>query len=63
YVVRFECRLFQILKANTRLPRTGEKVIVRVRPGRSLSILREEKTLLVEELPLQKKGLSDSHAA
>ncbi|MDR2658696.1 MAG: hypothetical protein LBC27_01735, partial [Spirochaetaceae bacterium] len=63
YVVRFECRLFQILKTDTRLPRTGEKVIVRVRPDGSLSILWKEKTLLVEELPLPKKGLSDSHAA
>jgi hypothetical protein len=63
YVIRFECRLFQILKTNTRLPRTGKKVIVRVRPGGSLSILREEKALLVEESPLPKKGLSDSHAA
>jgi hypothetical protein len=41
---------------STRLPRTGKKVIVRVRPGRSLSILREEKILLVEELPLPKKA-------
>jgi hypothetical protein len=31
YVVRFECRLFQILKAGKVLPRTGDKVVVRIR--------------------------------
>ncbi|MDR1467833.1 MAG: hypothetical protein LBT00_00920 [Spirochaetaceae bacterium] len=31
YVVRFECRLFQILKAGKVLPRAGDKVVVRIR--------------------------------
>jgi hypothetical protein len=37
------------------LPLTGEKVVVRVRPDGSLSILWKEKILLVEELPPPKK--------
>jgi hypothetical protein len=63
YVVRFECRLFQILKANKVLPRPKDKVIVRIRLGDSLSILWKGKPLLVEELPLTKKGQSDTDAA
>jgi hypothetical protein len=63
YVVRFECRLFQILKSNKDLPRPGGKVIVRLRLDSSLSILWKGKCLFVEELPLPKKGQSDPHAA
>jgi hypothetical protein len=63
YAVRFECRLFQILKTNTHLPRPGDKVIVRIRLDGSLSILWQGKPLLVEEIQISKQGRSNSHAA
>jgi hypothetical protein len=56
YVVRFECRLFQILKANKSLPRPKEKVMVRIRLDGSLSILWKGKILLVEELSKSEQG-------
>jgi hypothetical protein len=63
YVVRFECRLFQIRKTNKTLPRPQDKVIVRIRLDRSLSILWKGKALLVEEIKISPKGQSDSPAA
>jgi hypothetical protein len=63
YVVRFECRLFQIGKANKALPRPKDKVIMRIRLDGSLSILWKGKPLLVEEIPINKKGQSDTDAA
>jgi hypothetical protein len=39
YVVRFECRLFQILKTSKILPRPKDTVVVRIRLDGSLSIL------------------------
>ncbi|MDR0639176.1 MAG: hypothetical protein LBG27_09835 [Spirochaetaceae bacterium] len=63
YVVRFECRLFQILKTGKVLPRTGDKVIVRVGLDGSLSIFWKGKPLLAEEIKTPKKGRSDSYAA
>jgi hypothetical protein len=63
YVVRFECRMFQILKVNKVLPRPKDKVIVRIRLDEGLSILWKGKTLLVKEIPNNKKGQSDSDAA
>jgi hypothetical protein len=48
YVVRFECRFFQILRTSKVLPRTGDKVTVRVRLDGSISILRKGKPLLNE---------------
>jgi transposase len=63
YVVRFECRLFQICKTNKTFPRPHDKVTVRIRLEGSLSILWNGKALLIEELKISKKGQSDSHAA
>jgi hypothetical protein len=56
-VVRFECRLFQILKAGKVLPRAGDKVVVRIRLDGSLSILRKGKPLLIEEIKYLKKAM------
>jgi hypothetical protein len=50
YVVRFENRLFQILKANNILPRTKDKVLVRVRLDGTLSIIWKDKKLFVKEI-------------
>jgi hypothetical protein len=55
YADRFECRLFQIPATSKALPRTKDKVIVRIRLDGSLGILRKGKILLVEELPKQNK--------
>jgi transposase len=51
FIVRFQARLFQILKTNKMLPRTGDKVIVRVRLDNSVHILWKDKPLLVKEIP------------
>jgi hypothetical protein len=50
YVVRFEKRLFQILKGNKVLPRPKDKVVVRVLLDGSLSIIWKGNKLLVKEL-------------
>jgi hypothetical protein len=63
YMVRFECRLFQILKTNKILPRPKDQVMVRIRLDGSLSILWKGKALLVEEIKISQKGQSDSPAA
>jgi transposase len=42
YTVRFECRLFQILKTNKSLPRPRDRVILRIRLDGSLTILWKE---------------------
>jgi len=51
YIVRFQTRLFQILKANKPLPRTEDKVLVRVTLDNSVHILWKDKVLLVKEIP------------
>jgi hypothetical protein len=56
YVVRFECRLFQILKTNKSLPRPKDKVMARIRLDGSLSILWKGKSLLIEEFPKSEQG-------
>jgi hypothetical protein len=63
YVVRFECRLFQILKTNKTLPRPKDKVIVRVGLDGTCAIVRKGKPLLFEEIQIPKKGRLDSRAA
>jgi hypothetical protein len=63
YAVRFECRLFQVLKTNKILPGPKDKVVVRIRLDGSLSILWQGKPLLVEEIRISAQGRSDSHAA
>jgi len=50
YVVRFEKRLFQILKSNKTLPRPRDKVLIRILLDGSLSIIWKETKLLVKEL-------------
>jgi len=50
YVVRFETRLFQILKTKNPLPRPKDKVLVRIRLDGSLSVLWKNTILLVKEL-------------
>jgi hypothetical protein len=50
YVIRFETRLFQILKSKNPLPRPKDKVLVRIRLDGSISIMWKETKLLVKEL-------------
>ena len=51
YVIRFETRLFQILKTKTPLPRPKDKVTVRIAvDDGSLTVLWKESKLLVKEL-------------
>jgi hypothetical protein len=50
YVIRFETRLFQILKTKNPLPRPKDKVLVRIRLDGSISIMWKEAKLLVKEL-------------
>ncbi|MDR1904211.1 MAG: hypothetical protein LBQ88_18250 [Treponema sp.] len=63
YVVRFECRLFQILKTNKTLPRPKDRVIVRIGLDGTYALVWNGKPLLVKELQMPKNGQSDSHAA
>jgi len=51
YIVRFEARLFQILESNKPLPRTEDKVIVRVKLDNSVHIIWKDKLLQVKEIP------------
>ena len=51
YIIRFETRLFQILDTNKMLPRTKDKVLVRVKLDNSIQILWKDKPLLVKEIP------------
>jgi hypothetical protein len=50
YIIRFETRLFQILDTNKTLPRTKDKVLVRVKLDYSIQILWKDKPLLVKEI-------------
>ena len=50
FIVRFETRLFQILELNKPLPRTEDKVIVRVRLDNSVHIIWKDKPLKVKEI-------------
>ena len=50
YVIRFEPRLFQILKTEKALLHPKDKVLVRIRLDGSISILWKETKLLVKEL-------------
>jgi len=51
FIVRFETRLFQILETNKPLPRTEDKVLVRIKLDKSVHILWKDKLLLVKEIP------------
>jgi hypothetical protein len=50
YVIRFENRLFQIIKTKTPLPRPKDKVLVRIRLDGSVRIMWKNAKLLVKEL-------------
>jgi hypothetical protein len=50
YIVRFECRLFQIMPEAKPKPRPGDAVLVRVRLDYSVHILWKNKPLLVKEI-------------
>jgi hypothetical protein len=50
YVIRFETRLFQILKSNKALPRPRDKVTIRVALDGNLTVLWKDTKLLVKEL-------------
>jgi transposase len=50
YIIRFETRLFQILKGNKTLPRPDDKVTVRVWMDMSVHIYWKGKLLQVEEI-------------
>ncbi|MHB9293981.1 hypothetical protein Holit_03103 [Hollandina sp. SP2] len=63
YVVRCECRLFQIYKSNKVLPRPKDKVTVRIRLDGSYSIVFKGKPLLVKEIQIPRKGHISSSAA
>jgi len=51
FIVRFQTRLFQILKTNKPLPRTEDKVLVRVKSDNSVHVLWKDKPLKVKEIP------------
>ena len=51
YIIRFQTRLFQILKANKPLPRTEDKVLIRIRLDNSIHIFWKDKPLQVKEIP------------
>jgi hypothetical protein len=50
YVIRFENRLFQILKNNKNMPRPKDKVTIRITLDGKTNILWKENKLLVKEL-------------
>jgi transposase len=50
YVIRFETRLFQILKTKKTLPRPKDKVIIRIALDGTLTVLWKEAKLLVKEI-------------
>jgi len=50
YVIRFETRLFQILKTKKPLPGPRDKVLVRIQLDGSISIIWKKTKLLVKEL-------------
>jgi hypothetical protein len=53
FVVRHECRYFQILKENQSKPRPRDKVVVRIHLDGVLDIYWQRKKLLVKELDIQ----------
>jgi len=51
FIVRFQARLFQILETNKPLPRTEDKVLVRVKLDNSVHVIWKNKSLQVKEIP------------
>jgi hypothetical protein len=62
YILRFEKRLFQILKSNKILPRPKDKITIRITLDGTLSIIWKETKLLVKELT-NKQGQQTQKAA
>ena len=50
FIVRFQTRLFQILETNKPLPRTEDKVLIRVKLDNSVHIIWKDKPLKVKEI-------------
>ena len=50
YVVRFECRHFQILKNSRTKPGPKDKALIRIRLDGTLNIYWQDKALLIKEL-------------
>jgi hypothetical protein len=63
YVVRFECRLFQILKTNKTLPRLKDRVMVRIRLDGTYVIEWKGKVLLAPEIQIDTKDHPNSAVA
>jgi transposase len=51
FIIRFQARLFQILQTNKSLPRTEDRVLVRIWLDNSIHIMWKDKPLLVKEIP------------
>jgi hypothetical protein len=51
FIIRFQTRLFQILKTNKPLPRTEDTVLVRIWLDNSIHIIWKDRPLLVKEIP------------
>jgi transposase len=51
FIVRFQTRLFQILESNKPLPRTDDKVLVRIKLDNSVHIIWKDKPLHAKEIP------------
>ena len=51
YIIRFECRLFQIMPETKPKPRPGDVVLVRMKLDRSIHIVWKDKPLAVKEIP------------
>jgi len=51
FIIRFQSRLFQIQDTGKRLPRAGDKVLVRVRLDGSVHIFWKDRPLPVKEIP------------
>ena len=51
FIIRFQARLFQILKTNKPMPRTEDKVLVRIWLDNSVHIICKDKPLLIQEIP------------
>jgi hypothetical protein len=62
YVIRFDNNLFQILKSGNVLPRTGDKVVVRVKLDGTLSIIWKDSKLIIKEITNTKKDKSENVA-
>ncbi|MDL2229730.1 ISNCY family transposase, partial [Treponema sp. OttesenSCG-928-L16] len=63
YIIRFERRLFQILKSNPVVPRPKDRVKVRIRLDGSSVILWKDTPLLVKELQIPQKDHLRSEVA